>query len=126
MPQIQHLVLFKIKPEVTSEKITSMLEPADAGSSIWLGALLTKAGGQYSSPEGLNQGYTHGFVMTFESVDARDAYLPHPEHSRVKAALLPCIDSVVAFDFELWARAISLKNALCTTRTIFPATGKSL
>ena len=38
--------------------------------------------------------------MTFESVDARDTYLPHPEHEVVKAALLQCIDSVLAFDFE--------------------------
>ncbi len=38
--------------------------------------------------------------MTFESVNARDAYLPHPEHERVQDALLPCIDGVLAFDFE--------------------------
>jgi len=52
------------------------------------------------SDEGLNQGYTHGFLMTFESIAARNAYLPHPEHERVKAELLLYIDSVIAFDFE--------------------------
>ena len=38
--------------------------------------------------------------MTFESVEARDAYLPHPEHEVVKAVLLQCIVSVLVFDFE--------------------------
>jgi len=38
--------------------------------------------------------------MTFESIATRNAYLPHPEHERVKAELLLYIDSVIAFDFE--------------------------
>lgn len=100
MPQIQHLVLFKIKPEVTTEKITELFKLL-AQLQHLIGGITYFAGGQYSSLEGLNQGYTHGFVMTFESIDARDVYLPHPEHERVKAALLPCIDGVVAFDFEV-------------------------
>ncbi len=28
----------------------------------------------------MNQGFTHVYVMTFESSAARDAYLPHPAH----------------------------------------------
>ena len=30
--------------------------------------------GLNNSPEGLNKGYTHGFVMTFTDAAARDAY----------------------------------------------------
>lgn len=60
-------------------------------------------GGAYCSPEGLSRGYTHGFVMTFASEAARDAYLPHPAHQRVVAALLPMLDGgiegALAFDF---------------------------
>lgn len=99
MPQIQHLVLFKIKPEVTAEKITQLFKLL-AQLQHLIPGITYFAGGQYSSPEGLNQGYTHGFLMTFESVDARDTYLSHPEHERVKAELLLHIDSVLAFDFE--------------------------
>ncbi len=99
MAQIQHLVLFKIKPAVATEKIAELFSQ-QAQLQHLIGGITYFAGGQYSSPEGLNQGYTHGFMITFESIDARDAYLPHPEHERVKAALLLCIDSVIAFDFE--------------------------
>ena len=57
--------------------------------------------GANNSPEGLNQGYTHGFVMTFENAGARDAYISHPDHERAKAVILPHIESVLIFDFEV-------------------------
>lgn len=99
MPQIQHMVLFKFKPEVTSEKITELFNLIGELPQLIPG-ITYFAGGPNSSPEELNQGYTHGFLMTFDSVTARDTYVPHPEHERVKAALSPCIDSLLAFDFE--------------------------
>jgi hypothetical protein len=57
--------------------------------------------GPYDSAEGLNDGYTHGFIMTFESPAARDAYLPHPVHEEVKALVIPHLARVVVFDFNL-------------------------
>ena len=99
MPEIQHMVLLKFKPEVTPEKITELFSQLAQLQQLIPG-ITSFAGGPYSSPEGLNQGYTHGFLMTFESADARDTYLPHPEHETVKTSLLQCIDSVLVFDFE--------------------------
>ena len=65
--------------------------------------MLSFAGGPYSSPEGLNRGFTHAFVMTFRDERSRDAYLPHPEHEKVKETVLGAldggIDGVIAFDF---------------------------
>lgn len=100
MPQIQHMALFKFKPEVTAEKITQLFRLLAELQQLIPG-ITYFASGSYSSPEGLNQGYTHGFLMTFESVVARDAYLPHPEHERVKAELSMCIDNLLVFDFEV-------------------------
>lgn len=99
MPKIQHIVLLKFKPEVTPEKISQLFGLLGELQQLIPG-ITYYSGGSYSSGEGLNQGYTHGFLMTFESVAARDAYLPHQEHERVKAELLLHIDSVLAFDFE--------------------------
>jgi hypothetical protein len=39
--------------------------------------------------------------MTFASPAARDDYLPHPEHERVKAIVVPCLARVVVFDFNV-------------------------
>lgn len=100
MSQIQHIVLVKIKPEVTTEKITEIFTLLASLQQLIPG-ITYFAGGPYSSPEGMNQGFTHAFLMTFESVDARNAYLPHPEHERVKAVLLTCIDGAISFDFEV-------------------------
>jgi len=67
------------------------------------GHLIGFQGGIYHSTEGLLQGYTHGFTMTFADEAARDGYLPHPLHQAVVAKLLPMleggVDGVVAFDF---------------------------
>jgi len=100
MSAIQHIVLLQFKPDVSEEKISDLFSQlADLKERI--PGIASFAGGPYSSHEGLNQGYTHGFSMEFETAAARDTYLPHPEHERVKNAILPCIDSVIAFDFEL-------------------------
>ena len=65
--------------------------------------LLDFSGGPYSSPEGFNKGFTHGFVTTFADEASRDAYLPHPEHEKVKAIVFPALDGgmdgVAAFDW---------------------------
>ncbi|HAX89107.1 MAG TPA: hypothetical protein DCY91_23285 [Cyanobacteria bacterium UBA11370] len=78
MPTIQHMVLVQMKPEVTAEKITELFE-ALAQLKQLIPGITYFSGGPYSSPEGLNQGYTHGFLMTFESVEARNTYLWHPD-----------------------------------------------
>jgi hypothetical protein len=43
--------------------------------------------------------------MRFESVEARDAYIPHPEHKKVVDMILPLVkngaNSVIAVDWYL-------------------------
>ena len=96
---IQHIVLLKFKPAVSEETIAGLfaqlaqLQPLIPGMTSF-------SGGPYTSDEGLNQGYTHGFIMTFIDAEARNHYLPHPEHQRVKTAILPAVEDVLAFDFQ--------------------------
>lgn len=99
MPRVQHMVILKFKPEVTQERIDELFAMVDAMQGKIPGIEYCK-GGPYSSPEGFNQGYTHGFLVTFKDAAARDAYLPHPEHDKVRDALLASIEAAVAFDFE--------------------------
>lgn len=99
MPAVQHMVLLRFKADVSEATIGELFEQLQ-GLRERIDGITCFAGGPYASHEGLNAGYTHGFLMTFESPAARDAYLPHPEHERVKAAILPHVESVIAFDFE--------------------------
>jgi hypothetical protein len=97
---IQHIVLFKFKPEVSPDQIdqvfTNIAELKDL-----IPGIIAFNGGPYSSPEGLNQGYTHGLIITFETAAHRDAYLPHPEHEKAKAIILNYLDDLIAFDFNI-------------------------
>ena len=99
MKKVHHLVVLKFKPG-TSHTAIADLFAALARLTRVIPGILHYAGGPYASPEGLNQGFTHGFLMTFAGAAARDAYLTHPEHERVKRDFLPSVENVVAFDFE--------------------------
>jgi hypothetical protein len=99
---ITHMVLLRFKkssPKADVDRVFAEL----AGLKGKIPGLLTFSGGPYTSPEGMNKGFTHGFVMTFQDAAARDVYLPHPEHERVKkmvfALLDGGLDGVAAFDY---------------------------
>src|SRR6266513_3170008 len=94
MKKIYHLVLVKFAPS----KAHRMADLTVALENLrkLLPGFLSCTGGPYSSPEGLNQGYTHGFVMTFPDAATRDRYLTHPDHDKIKQAFLPDLEGVVA------------------------------
>lgn len=96
---IQHMVLLKVREGVSQEVIDEAFATvADLQNKI--GGIKYYSGGPYSSPEGFNKGFTHGFLMTFDTAESRDIYLPHPDHEIVKEKLLQIVDDAVAFDFE--------------------------
>jgi hypothetical protein len=100
MPKVKHIALVKFKDGTSDEQIKALFDQIlDITETI--PGIEDYVSGPYASPEGLNQGYTHGLIMTFMDAAARDAYLPHPEHERVKAILLPQTDSLLVFDFEV-------------------------
>ncbi len=102
MPHYRHIVLLQFRPDVPPSEIESIFSSLSALQQKIPG-LISFSGGIYSSPEGMNKGYTHAFTMDFASLEERDAYFPHPEHELVKDMILPKIvdGGVVAFDFEL-------------------------
>lgn len=99
---ITHAVLLRVKKTTPKSEIDRVFQSL-AGLKGKIPGLLTFSGGPYSSPEGMNKGFTHGFVMTFTDPAARDVYLPHPEHEKVKKLVLAILegglDGVVAFDY---------------------------
>ena len=57
--------------------------------------------GQNVSPEGLNHGFTHAFVITFDDISSLDAYLPHPKHLEFVERLKPNVADVLVLDYSL-------------------------
>jgi len=99
LAKIQHIALITFKSGTSDSKIAELFTALRNLRDVIPG-LERFSGGPYSSPEGMNQGFTHGFVMIFTDASARDRYLPHPEHERVKDLVLPFVENVVVFDFE--------------------------
>ena len=97
---VKHYGIFEFKEGVTDAEIAGCFH--EMKSMIGkIPGLLDMEHGPYESPEGLNDGFTHGFIMTFDSAESRDAYLPHPEHERVKDIVVPRLERVIVFDFTI-------------------------
>ncbi len=95
---VRHFGVFKFKPTISEEQIMECFQSMKAmvGS---IPGLLAMEYGPYNSSEGLNEDFTHGFIMTFDSLESRDVYLPHPIHEKVKELVVPRLERVVVFDF---------------------------
>ena len=96
---VRHFGVFKFHPDIDETRIGECFAAMD-GMVGKIDGLLTFEHGPYQSDEGLNDGFTHGFIMTFDSAGSRDAYLPHPIHEAVKDIVVPCLERVIVFDFE--------------------------
>ncbi len=100
MPEVKHIAFLQFKEDVSPDQIDRCFESL-VGMVGRIPGLLDIVHGPYESDEGLNDGYTHAFIMTMESPAARDAYLPHPIHEEVKAGIDPHLERLVVFDFNV-------------------------
>jgi len=75
----RHVVLFKFFDRVSSEKVEA-IESAFRALCADLPFVKDFEWGRNSSPENLNEGYTHCFIVTFADEKGRDTYLPHSAH----------------------------------------------
>jgi hypothetical protein len=99
MPKLKHIALLKFKPECNADDIALVRRNIEALPSQIPG-ILDLSWGSDVSVEGLSDGFTHSFVMTFESVAARDVYLPHPVHQAAVAVVMPKLERVIVIDHE--------------------------
>lgn len=96
----RHFGVFQFKTDVSAAQITECFQALESMVGKIPG-LLNIEHGPYQSDEGLNEEFTHGFIMTFDSPESRDAYLPHPIHEAVKEIVVPRLERVVVFDFNV-------------------------
>lgn len=95
---LRHVVFFSFKSTSTPEDVKSVVDAfRDLQNKI--DGIKSFEWGTNSSPEGLNQGLTHAFTLTFHSDADRDAYLPHPAHKDFGALLGPHLDKVMVVDY---------------------------
>ena len=83
---VTHCVFLRLRESVNADALFAEL----AGLKDLIEGIVSFSGGPTTSSENLGH-FTHAFVMVFASVAARDAYLPHPEHIRVKTAVVAAL-----------------------------------
>lgn len=95
---LQHVVLFKFKPEATPEKVAEIVT-AFEGLPSKIKEIKDFKWGTNNSPEKLDKGLTHAFILTFDSEKDRDTYLPHPAHKAFGSVVGPWLADVTVVDF---------------------------
>jgi len=97
MPRVNHLALFQFKPGCTADDI-ELVRRTIADLPIRIPGIIAFNWSPDVSTEGLTDGFTHSFIFTFESVAARDAYLPHPVHQAAVQVVMPRLARVIVVD----------------------------
>ena len=95
---LRHAVFFSFKDTASEQEIDRVVkEFASLPSKI--DAIVDFQYGVNNSPEGLDGGFTHCFLLTFADEAGRATYLPHPAHKAFGDVLRPHMKSVFVIDY---------------------------
>ena len=97
---LRHVVIFKFKDASSAQEIQKVVDGFRELKSK-IPQIASFEFGTNNSPEGLNDGFTHCFLVTFKSEKDRDVYLPHPAHKAFVELLKPHLEKAMVIDY--WA-----------------------
>ena len=95
---LRHVVLFSFVDETPDEKLRE-IEAAFVALPGKIDAIYDFEWGTDVSVEGIAQGYTHCFFVTFRSEADRAVYLPHPDHKAFGTLIRPHVENVLVLDY---------------------------
>lgn len=98
---LRHVVMFKFK-ETSAPADVERIVKAFGELPGKIPEIKGFEWGTDNSPEGLQQGLTHCFLITFADEAGRDAYLPHPAHQAFVELVGPHVEKVTVIDY--WTR----------------------
>ncbi len=95
---IRHVVLLRFHEQAPAER-RAEVAAAFAALRTTLPLVQALEWGVNASPEGLDKGYTHCFLVSFANEADRDAYLPHPTHQAFVEQAKPWLAEVLVVDY---------------------------
>ena len=95
---VRHVVHFKFKPDATAEQVQQVVAAFQALTGK-IKEIESFEAGTNVSPEGLDKGFKHCWVLGFHSEKDRDIYLHHPDHVAFANLVKPLLDDVLVVDF---------------------------
>lgn len=101
---IRHIVLTKFKPDVSEETIAGIYQGLSVVAETLSGAH-GFTGGRSESPEQIERGYMHGFVIDFDTWDDLQTYADNEEHKALGGQLVENavggIDGILVLDLDV-------------------------
>jgi len=101
---IRHCVFINFRPAVPAAEREAIFADIAALKDRVPGLLSVRAGAN-ASPEGLDKGFSQGFIVDFSDSEARDRYLADAAHAAVGARIVEAaqggLDGVFVFDLEI-------------------------
>ncbi|WP_246102910.1 Dabb family protein [Rhizobium straminoryzae] len=101
---IRHIVLIRFRTDVTEPQIAALFAELEEIRTKISGVLAITSG-RSESPEKIERGYLHGFVVDFDSWAALEAYQTHPDHKALGAKLVAHaqggLDGILVFDLPV-------------------------
>ena len=96
---LRHVVMFQFKDSSSPKDIKKVVDAFNELPSK-IDSIKDYEFGTNNSPEGLDNGFTHIFLVTFEDDAGRAKYLPHPDHLAFVEILKPHLEKVMVLDFS--------------------------
>lgn len=100
-PLLRHVVMFKFKKDATADQIDTVVK-AFGDLPKQIDSIVDYEWGTNNSPEKLDKGFTHLFLVTFKDEAGREKYLPHPAHQAFVEKLKPILEEPMVIDY--WAK----------------------
>jgi hypothetical protein len=97
---LRHIVMFQFKDSSSKDDVQKVVDAFRSLKSS-IPQIAAFEYGTDNSPEGLANGFTHCFLVTFKSEADRGVYLPHPKHKEFVEVLKPHLEKVQVLDY--WA-----------------------
>lgn len=96
--EYRHFVSFKFKKDTPAAEI-ERIEKEFAALAGKIDTITGFEWGTNVSPEGLDKGFTHAFLVTFKDKAGLETYLPHPAHEAFVKGLKPHLEDAFVIDY---------------------------
>ncbi|KAK4187126.1 stress responsive A/B barrel domain-containing protein [Podospora australis] len=103
---VHHVVLFRFKKDAEVDAVNAAmlkmlkLEEDCVAPNSQRTYIKSISGGRDNSPEGLQDGFTHAFVVQFDNTDDRNYYIEQdPAHKAFQKEVDPILEKVTVLDF---------------------------
>ena len=94
----RHVVMFQFKEGISKTQVAEV-EDAFMALQGQIDTIVDIEFGTNVSPEGLNDGLTHCFLVTFKNKAGLEVYLPHAAHKKFVDLIKPRLEKVMVIDY---------------------------